>query len=73
MARNLGGFKTIMNKRYTYTHETDADRTLEVVGRKLVAAAGEFAEEGRTYVMRIDDYVVDFPTANILTEEDIAE
>ena len=62
-----------MKKRYTYTHETDADRELEVVGRPLEAAAGEFAEEGRTYVMRIDDIVVDLPTANILTETVITE
>ena len=61
-----------MKKRYTYTHETDADRTLEVVGRPLVAA-GEFADPDRTYVMRIDDYVIDFPTANILTETVITE
>ena len=62
-----------MKKRYTYTHETDADRTLEVVGRPLAAAAGEFADPDRTYVMRIDDYVIDFPTANILTETVITE
>lgn len=62
-----------MKKRYTYTHPTDDSRTLEVVGRPLEAAAGEYAEEGMTYVMRIDDIVVDFPTANILTETVITE
>jgi hypothetical protein len=62
-----------MKKKYTYTHETDADRTLEVVGRPLIAAAGEFDDPDRTYVLRIDHYVIDFPTLNILTEEEIAE
>ena len=62
-----------MKKKYTYTHETDADRTLEVVGRPLIAAAGEFDDPNRTYVLRIDHYVIDFPTLNILTEEEIAE
>jgi len=62
-----------MKKKYTYTHETDADRTLEVVGRPLIAAAGEFDDPDRTYVLRIDHYVIDFPTVNILTEEEIAE
>ena len=62
-----------MKKKYTYTHETDADRTLEVVGRPLIAAAGEFDDPDRTYVLRIDHIVVDFPTANILTETVITE
>jgi len=62
-----------MKKRYTYTHETDADRTLEVVGRPLIAAADEFDDPDRTYVLRIDYCVIDFPTANILTETEIAE
>lgn len=62
-----------MKKKYTYTHETDADRTLEVVGRPLIAAAGEFDDPDRTYVLRIDHYVIDFPTVNILTEEELAE
>jgi hypothetical protein len=29
--------------------------------------------EGRTYIRRIDDYIIDFPTANILTETVITE
>jgi len=56
-----------MKKRITYTHETDADRTLEVVGEEHVMPSGDHAED-RTYIKRIDDYVIDFPTANILTE-----
>tara|TARA_Y100000385_G_C12552058_1_gene408351 strand:+ start:225 stop:413 length:189 start_codon:yes stop_codon:yes gene_type:complete len=62
-----------MKKRYTYTHEGDADRTLEVVGSPLEEAAGEFADADRTYVLRLDHIVVDFPTANILTETVITE
>ena len=62
-----------MKKRYTYTHETDADSELEVVGRPLIAAADEFDDPDRTYVLRIDHIVVDFPTANILTETVITE
>ena len=42
-----------MKKTYTYTHELDADRTLEV--------------------LRLDHIVIDFPTANILTETVIPE
>jgi hypothetical protein len=62
-----------MKKRITYTHETDADRELEVVGNVLVPAAGEFDDPDRTYVLRLDHIVVDFPTANILTETVITE
>ena len=62
-----------MKKRITYTHETDADRTLEVTGRPLMAAAGEFDDPNRTYVLRLDHIVIDFPTANILTETVIPE
>ena len=62
-----------MKKRYTYTHETDADRELEVVGNVLAPAAGEFDDPDRTYVLRIDECVIDFPTANILTETVITE
>ena len=62
-----------MKKRYTYTHETDADRELEVVGNVLVPAAGEFDDPDRTQVLRIDECVIDFPTANILTETVITE
>jgi hypothetical protein len=46
---------------------------LEVVGNVLAPAAGEFDDPDRTYVLRIDHIVVDFPTANILTETVIAE
>jgi hypothetical protein len=56
-----------MKKRITYTHETDPERTLEVVGEEHAMPSGEHAED-RTYIRRIDDYVIDFPTANILTE-----
>jgi|TARA_B110000977_G_scaffold65110_1_gene88722 hypothetical protein len=56
-----------MKKRITYRHETDATRTLEVVGEEHVMPSGEH-EQDRTYIKRIDDYVVDFPTANIFTE-----
>lgn len=56
-----------MKKRITYTHETDPERTLEVVGEEHAMPSGEHAE-GRTYIRRIDDYIIDFPTANILTE-----
>ena len=56
-----------MKKRITYTHETDPERTLEVVGEEHAMTSGEHVE-GRTYIRRIDDYIIDFPTANILTE-----
>jgi len=56
-----------MKKRITYTHETDPERTLEVVGEEHAMPSGEHAE-GRTYIRRIDDYIIDFPTVNILTE-----
>ena len=61
-----------MKKRITYTHETDPERTLEVVGEEYAMPA--FAKiEGRTYIRSIDDYIIDFPTANILTETVITE
>jgi len=62
-----------MKKRYTYKHEGDETRTLEVTGHQLEEAAGEFSRPNRTYVLRLDHIVVDFPTANIITETVIEE
>jgi hypothetical protein len=41
------------------------DQTLEVAGTI------DRVEDGRTYVRRIDGYIVDMPTANIIEEVDI--
>jgi len=54
-----------MKKKITYAHELHDEQTLEVVG------VIEKVEDGRTYVRRIDDYIIDFPTANIIEEVDI--
>ena len=60
-----------MKLRIRYRHETDADRELEVVGWQFAHPSGELSDEHdetRTYIRRIDDYVVDFPTANIIEQ-----
>ena len=59
-----------MKKRITYTHETDSERTLEVVGQLTAMESGEH-DEDRTYIVRLDGVIVDFPTANIVTEDNI--
>ena len=58
-----------MKLRIRYRHETDADRELEVVGWQYAQPSGELSEEhaeDRTYIRRIDEYIIDFPTANII-------
>ena len=59
-----------MKKRIRYTHETDSSRTLEVVGWEHAMPSGEH-ESDRTYIRRIDDYIIDFPTANIVEEVEL--
>tara|TARA_A100001015_G_C14883885_1_gene669562 strand:+ start:715 stop:882 length:168 start_codon:yes stop_codon:yes gene_type:complete len=54
-----------MKKKITYTHELYEEQTLEVAGTI------EKVEGGRTYVRRIDGYIVDMPTENIIEEVDI--
>jgi hypothetical protein len=58
-----------MKLRIRYRHETNADTELEVVGWQYARPSGELSEEhdeSRTYIRRIDDYIIDFPTANII-------
>jgi len=65
-----------MKLRIRYTHETDSARELEVVGWQYARPSGELSEEhaeDRTYIRRIDDYVIDFPTANIIETVEITE
>jgi len=59
-----------MKKRIKYTHETDDSRTLEVVGWEHALPEHD---ADRTYIRRLDDYVIDFPTANIVESFDIVE
>jgi len=54
-----------MKKKIKYTHPMKPDVTLEVVG--IV----ERVEGDTTYVRRIDNCLVDFPTANITEETNI--
>lgn len=53
-----------MNRvRYTYNHPVKEGVTLEVVGKE------EKIEGDTTYVRRIDGYIIDIPTANIINKE----
>lgn len=52
-------------KKITYVHELKDEVNLEVVGTI------EKVEGGRTYVRRIDGYIVDMPTKNIVEEVEI--
>jgi hypothetical protein len=65
LGRNLGEVKGIMKKKITYRHELKEGVNLEVVGEV------EKVEDGRTHVRRIDDYIIDFPTANIVEEVEL--
>jgi hypothetical protein len=65
LARHLGEVKGIMKKKITYAHELHEEQTLEVAGTI------EKVEGGRTYVRRLDGYIVDMPTENIIEEVEI--
>ncbi len=52
--------------KYTYSHPNKEGVTLEVVGKE------EKVEGDTTYIRRIDGYIVDVPTANIITSESIS-
>lgn len=54
-----------MKKKITYVHELKDEVNLEVVGTV------EKVEDGRTYVRRIDGYIIDMPTENIVEEVEI--
>jgi|TARA_B100001094_G_C17425836_1_gene436794 hypothetical protein len=52
--------------KYTYSHTTKEGVTLEVVGKE------EKIEGDTTYIRRIDGYIIDVPTVNIITSEPIS-
>lgn len=52
--------------KYTYSHPNKEGVTLEVVGKEVKV------EGDTTYIRRIDGYIVDVPTANIITSESIS-
>lgn len=58
--------KRIMKKKITYVHELKDGVNLEVVGTI------DRVEDGRTYVRRIDGYIIDMPTDNIIEEVEIS-
>jgi hypothetical protein len=54
-----------MKVKITYAHELHEEQTLEVVGTI------EKVEDDRTYVRRIDGYIIDMPTVNIIETVEI--
>lgn len=56
---------TEMRIKYTYRHQTKEGVELEVIGTE------ERIQDGKTLIRRIDGYIVDVPTDNILTKEEL--
>ena len=52
--------------KYTDSHPTKEGVTLEVIGKEAKV------EGDTTFIRRIDGYIIDVPTANIITSESIS-